>query len=77
MDHNVLEPLIQIWNCLKDSLFQQFKQAITKADGFSIVAIVVAILIHTLILFNYIMAYRTRTIRVGKDTEEDGGRILY
>jgi hypothetical protein len=55
----------------------QFKQAITQADGFSIVAIVVAILIHTLILFNYIMAYRTRTIRVGKDTEEDGGRILY
>ena len=55
----------------------QFKQSIREANGFSIIAIVVALLIHVLILFNYIMAYRTRTIHAGKDSEEDGGRILY
>lgn len=55
----------------------QFKQSIREANGFSITAIIVALLIHTLILFNYIMAYRTRTIHAGKDSEEDGGRILY
>lgn len=55
----------------------QFRQSMTETSGFSVIAVVVALLIHTLILFNYIMAYRTRTIRVGKDAEEDGGRILY
>ena len=54
----------------------KFRTAITEAEGFSILAIIVMIVINILILFNYIMAFRTRTIHVGKDTEVDGGRIL-
>ena len=49
----------------------------TETTGVSVIAAIVALLIHSLVLFNYIMAYRTLTISVGKDAEEDGGRILY
>lgn len=54
----------------------QFQQALTKYEGYSILAIVVTALFHFLILFNYIVAYRTKTISVGKNAEDDGGIIL-
>lgn len=53
----------------------QFRNAIKEADGFSITALLIVLLIHTLILFNYIVAYRTSTIGLA-NVEEDGGRIL-
>lgn len=53
----------------------QFRNAIRKADGFSFTALLIVLLIHTLILFSYIVAYRTRTLDIN-DSEEDGGRIL-
>lgn len=55
----------------------KFKNAIMKAEGFSTAALFMVIFIHLLILFNYIVAYRTATIGVGKNYEEDGGIILY
>lgn len=54
----------------------EFRNALKNASGFSMVAIFLVLLIHVLILFNYIVAYRTSTIGIGKDMEEDGGRIL-
>lgn len=54
----------------------KFKQALTENDGYSIVAIIVTILLHFFILFNYIVAYRTKTISVGKNAEDDGGILL-
>jgi hypothetical protein len=54
----------------------QFKKALQNASGFSITAILVVLLIHILILFNYIVAYRTSTLGISKRGEEDGGRIL-
>jgi hypothetical protein len=54
----------------------QFKKAMQDADGFSVTAILVVLLIHFLILFNYIVAYRTSTLGVTKNAEEDGGIIL-
>lgn len=54
----------------------KFRKALKNASGFSLVALFVVLLIHFLILFNYIVAYRTSTIGIGKDMEEDGGRIL-
>ena len=55
----------------------KFKNAIMEAEGFSTAALFMVIFIHLLILFNYIVAYRTATIGVGKNYEEDGGIILY
>ncbi len=54
----------------------EFRNALRKVDGFSPVALVVVLLIHVLILFNYIVAYRTNKIGVGKYMEEDGGITL-
>ena len=54
----------------------QFKKALQNASGFSITAILVVLLIHILILFNYIVAYRTSTLGISKRCEEDGGIIL-
>lgn len=53
----------------------QFRNAIREADGFSFTALLIVLLIHALILFNYIVAYRTSTLDIN-DSEEDGGRIL-
>ena len=47
-----------------------------EADGFSVTAILVVLLIHFLILLNYIVAYRTSTLGITKNSEEDGGLIL-
>ena len=54
----------------------QFKHALQTASGFSLTALFVVILIHILILFNYLVAYRTNIMEVGKYTEEDGGKLL-
>lgn len=54
----------------------QFRKAIRETSGFSFTALLVVLLIHTLLLFNYIVAYRTSTLDIN-DSEEDGGRILY
>lgn len=44
--------------------------------GFSVMAIVLVLIIHLLILFNYIVAYRTHTVGVGKYSSEDGANRL-
>ena len=54
----------------------QFKRALQNATGFSITALLVVLLIHLLILFNYIVAYRTSTLGISKHGEDDGGQIL-
>lgn len=54
----------------------QFKNALQNTRGFSITAILVVLLIHFLILFNYIVAYRTSTLGISKHGVEDGGKIL-
>ena len=51
----------------------QFQKALQNAQGFSITAILVVLLIHILILFNYIVAYRTNTLGISKRGTEDGG----
>ena len=54
----------------------KFKNALKSASGFSGTALIVVLFIHLLILFNYIVAYRTATVGIGKDMEEDGGIVL-
>lgn len=54
----------------------QFRKALQNANGFSFVAVFVVLLIHLLILFNYIVAYRTSTLGLSKRGDNDGGRIL-
>jgi len=53
-----------------------FKKKMVEASGFSITALLVVLLIHFLILFNYIVAYRTDKIAVGRYSQNDGGRVL-
>lgn len=55
----------------------QFKKALKETSGISFTALLVVLLIHFMILFNYLVAYRTSSIGVSKSTEEDGGRILF
>lgn len=52
----------------------QFRKSIRDTTGFSFAAILVVILIHCLILFNYFAAFRTSTLDI--KIEEDGGQIL-
>lgn len=54
----------------------EFQKALTDNEGYSIAAIVITVLLQLLIMFNYIVAYRTKTISVGKNAEDDGGIIL-
>ena len=54
----------------------QFNNKLKSASGFNVIAILVVIGIHLLVLFNYIMAYRTSTIGISKDSEDDGGITL-
>ncbi len=49
----------------------QFRSAITGVTGFSIMAVVVALLIHLIVLFNYFVAYRTLVVKGGSG--DDGG----
>ena len=59
---------------LSDEL--QFHKQLKSTSGFSVTALLVVLGIHLLVLFNYIMAYRTSTIGISKETEDDGGIIL-
>ena len=55
----------------------EFVEALKTAEGFSVAALLIVLLIHTLVLFNYIAAFRTHVIKPGPDgLEEDGGRVL-
>ena len=54
----------------------KFRTALQNTSGFSLTALLVVLLIHALILFNYIVAYRTSTLEISKHSEEDGGIIL-
>lgn len=53
----------------------EFVKSMKEAKGFSVLAVLIVMLIHLLILFSYIVAYRTSTM-ANIDMEEDGGRIL-
>lgn len=53
-----------------------FKKKLGSVSGFSISALLVVLLIHFLILFNYIVAYRTDKIAIGTNQQNDGGIIL-
>ena len=54
----------------------EFRRALQHTSGFSVTAVVIVLLIHLMILFNYFAAYRTATVGLGKNMEEDGGMIL-
>lgn len=58
----------------KESLL--LHNCINGTHGFSIVGVIVAVLIHIIIMFNYIVVHRTRTLSIGKFEKEDGGIIL-
>ena len=54
----------------------KFRKALKEADGFSLTAIFIVLLIHILILINYIVAYRTSNLGISKHSIEDGGMTL-
>lgn len=54
----------------------EFKKAIAETTGFSFLALLMILLIHALILFNYIVAYRTHTVKTKSNRNDDGGIIL-
>lgn len=55
----------------------QFRKALQDANGFSVTALIIVLLIHFLILFNYLVTRRTDIIEVGDSgLEEDGGILL-
>ena len=53
-----------------------FKTKLIDASGISITALFFVLLIHFLIMFNYIVAYRTNKIEVGRHAQNDGGITL-
>ncbi|MBR5169865.1 MAG: hypothetical protein IKW85_04795 [Muribaculaceae bacterium] len=55
----------------------KFRKALQDARGFSVTALIVVLLIHLMILFNYFVARRTDVLKVGETRkEEDGGTQL-
>ena len=55
----------------------RFRKALQNANGFSVTALIIVLLIHLMILFNYCVARRTNVIGVGDSgLEEDGGQQL-
>lgn len=54
----------------------KFKKGL-QTIGFSLMGLAIALLIHFLILFNYIVAYRTYNNSIKKNAMDDGGQILY
>lgn len=65
-----------------EDLNLQYKKAIsepvklTEFENLSIIGFLSIIGIHLLILFNYIVAYRTKTLPVGRKMNKDGGITL-
>lgn len=53
----------------------QFKKALQSTDGFSVTAVAISLLIHIMILFNYITTRRTNVFRGGRQIN-DGGNLL-
>lgn len=54
----------------------ELKEAMQGTGGFSVKALLFVLLIHILILFNYVVAYRTSTLSINKRGRNDNGRIL-
>lgn len=54
----------------------QFEKRLTEASGMGVIHFLIVILIHILILFNYIFAYRTSTLEIRKNTNDGGGATL-
>lgn len=54
----------------------ELKEAMRGTGGFSVKALLFVLLIHILILFNYVVAYRTSTLSINKRGRNDNGRIL-
>lgn len=77
-------PLIVNYNMTQDNqvlTFSEgenlkFRKALMDANGFSIGAALFILLLHLLVIFNYIVAYRTRTLSPSKKPKDDGGIIL-
>lgn len=54
----------------------KFQSALQEAEGFSLTGILVFVMIEALILFNYIVAYRTNKTGPSKIMDDDGGITL-
>ena len=54
----------------------EFFTRLKKGGDFDVTALILMLLIHGAILFNYLVAYRTRTLRPSKHTLDDGGITL-
>jgi hypothetical protein len=56
----------------------KFRKAIIESGGISLTAIFITLLIHLLILFNYVVAYRTHTVGIkkGKKGGIPGGILI-
>lgn len=54
----------------------QFEKRLTEASGMGVIHFLIVILIHILILFNYIFAYRTSTLEIRKNINDGGGTTL-
>lgn len=53
-----------------------FKKKLISASGFSVTALLVVLLIHLLIIFNYLVAKRSNKIDVGRYSNQNSGNIL-
>lgn len=54
----------------------EFRKAIMSAGGMSVSSIMFLIIVHVLILLNYFVAYRTFTLGLSKNPNNDGGVTL-
>lgn len=54
----------------------EFRKAIMSAGGMNITSILFLIIVHVLILLNYFVAYRTFTLGLTKNPDNDGGVTL-
>lgn len=54
----------------------EFRKAIMSAGGMNITSILFLIIVHVLILLNYFVAYRTFTLGLSKNPNNDGGVTL-
>lgn len=54
----------------------QFRKALAQSDGAGVGALLFLLLVHALILLNYAVAYRTRTLELNRNTVDDGGITL-
>lgn len=84
LSHEAKLPLIVNYNMTQDNQaltfsegeYLKFRKALMDAHGFSTGALLFILLLHLLIIFNYIVAYRTHTLSPRKKPIDDGGTIL-